>query len=594
VNDPLDDMYEEPSRDWIFPAGADRGFFMMGTGFGAALYGISTIGASTILGPFTIPVSAALVAGGMVMTDRGYRAWRHGSRAVPSGVPEDMFPMDGDMDMYGAPQVLYVGGKLHADVERVLQVAESTFGEDLYPVWSEFEVADGVLMKYGFRAAKPGYFTDDGVQKRVSNKLLNAVEASKGTWNPEFDVKDDTLKVSQRSSFPKIALPPHWKVVSSEQEARDFYPDFEYEIGIGPDGAALKFAPGNGFPHMGMYGTTGGGKSVTTRAIVEQFRAAGFQMYFCDGKGTDYTSMMREKGVIAVGSTLQEQVAVVHMVRLEMNRRRIEGAKKAKAGDATWRSHQTPLVLILDEFATTVNDMKSKYPKTFKAFMGDIAAILKVGREMRCHVILATQDMKAETVPSDWQAMLAVNVCMGKPDNMILNKAFPEAIRGQARLKGDTISKKTRGRGIVAVTKASGEVTVELFQSYYSYSPAEDISIQSGEVQKSWTAFKSVVTDRIPRLYSRVWFKPAYPEPEDGEKDPYAKLREKFEADGEDGRVDMEELDVLDIHKLEFVALEDRDGNVINGRGVFDPLNDAYLAGESLTASGNTFSASFD
>ena len=159
MNDPLDDMYEEPSRDWIFPAGADRGFFMMGTGFGAALYGISTIGASTILGPFTIPVSAALVAGGMVMTDRGYRAWRHGSRAVPSGVPEDMFPMDGDMDMYGAPQVLYVGGNLHPDVQRLLDVSFATFADKLEPVWGEFEIIEGALMKYAFKATTPGYFT---------------------------------------------------------------------------------------------------------------------------------------------------------------------------------------------------------------------------------------------------------------------------------------------------------------------------------------------------------------------------------------------------------------------------------------------------
>lgn len=583
MNDPLDEMYEEPSRDWIFPAGADRGFFMMGVGFGTALYGISTIGASTLLGPLTLPVTAALVAGGMVMTDRGYRAWRHGSRATGSGVPEDMFgDMDMGMDMYGAPQVLYVGGRLHPDVQRVKEVVDATWGDVLYPVWDKFDLKDGVLVAYTFKATTPGFFTDDGMKTKVVNKLVHAVEATQGSWNAEFDVKDDTITVSQKSSFKKIELPPQWPVVASEQQARDNYPSFEYTIGVDKDGGKIKFAPGNGFPHAGIFGTTGGGKSVMTRGVLEQFRAAGFQLFLCDGKGTDYTSMMTQPGVVAVASTLQEQIAVVHMVRSIMNKRRLEGSKKAKAGDSTWREQQTPLLLVLDEFATTSNDIQTVYPKSYKAFMNDIAAILKVGREMRCHIFICTQDMRASTVPGDWLNNMAVSICMGKPDSMTISKGFPAAVHGEAKLKGDTISKKTRGRGIVAITTEKG-VTCELFQSYYSYSPAENIETQSADVKSSWLEFKRAVTERIPKLYSRLWFIPEYPEPEEGGKDTYADKRKKFE---ETNRVDMTSLDVLDIQKLKMVALEDRNGAIEKNK-IYDPLHEDYLGGEVLEDGGS-------
>lgn len=571
-----DELPTKTSGRWTFPTGQDLGHSLVLIGAGLVLYGLGTVGYPHIAIPSFILVV------GVVLSERAFTIWRNGMRAEENAMFGDDDFGDVPFGYPGMPTDMMVGGEIHEDVKRIINVVNATWPDELFPVWERFDIKDNVLMSYAFKASRPGYFTDDGVKTRVTNKLVNAVEAVQGSWAPEFDVKNDMIIVSQRSSFKKMVLPPHWKVVKSEQEAREYYPLFEYAIGVDKEGKQIKFAPGNGFPHLGMYGTTGGGKSVATRAILEQLRAAGFQLFCIDGKNTDYSSMMQQNGVVAVSTTLQEHVAVVHMVRKIMNRRRVAGSKRAKAGDSTWRSDLTPLCLVLDEFATVVNDMKNRYPKSYKQFMSDIAAILKVGREFRCHLIIATQDMKAETVPSDWQAMLSVNICMGKPDNMTLNKGFPEQVRAEARLKGDTISKKTRGRGIVAVTTEGGTPTVELFQSYFSYSPAEDINTVSGEVKESWLSFKDAVTEKIPRLYPRAWFKPELPAPPDEGKDPYVDQRKKYE---ETKLIDMDWFDIEDIQNMPAVLLENASGPIPENR-VYDPLDESYVAGEHIDGAG--------
>jgi hypothetical protein len=263
------------------------------------------------------------------------------------------------------------------------------------------------------------------------------------------------------------------------------------------------------------------------------------------------------------------------MVRNILAHRQQAGSKLSKQGDTSWKRKLTPVLLVLDEFASVLNNLKSDYPKEFKRFIDDITYILKIGREMRVHLILATQGMYADGLPGDWLNNIAVHICMGKPDDMILRKAFPEEIRGEARLKGDTISKKTRGRGIVSITTEKG-TSVELFQSYYGYSPAEDMEAQTPYVQSEWRSFKQQVSDRIPKLYARQWFVPEYPETDDG-KDPYEKLRAESEENG--GTVDLSKLTIEDLHKLKPIALENASGP-IPGNVIYDPLMEEYIGGD--------------
>jgi hypothetical protein len=541
---------------------------MLLVGSGAALYGICTVGYPDLIAPLLFLIV------GVVVLERGWSKFTQGDVAPEPDF--DGMPFGDDFgNEFGAPDFLSEGGTLNGEAQRVLEVARATWPEELIPAWDKFELKDGVLVSYGFKATKPGFFTDDGVKTRVVNKLTNAVEASQGSWAPDFDVKTDTLMVTQRSSFPPLVVPPSWPVVRDKEDAQDRYASFEYSIGIDKDGKQIKFSPGKAFPHMGMYGTTGGGKSVATRSILAQWQALGAMIFAVDGKNTDYAAYMREQGYVAVSTNTQEHIVVVHMVRNILAHRQQAGSKLSKQGDTSWKRKLTPVLLVLDEFASVLNNLKSDYPKEFKRFIDDITYILKIGREMRVHLILATQGMYADGLPGDWLNNIAVHICMGKPDDMILRKAFPEEIRGEARLKGDTISKKTRGRGIVSITTEKG-TSVELFQSYYGYSPAEDMEAQTPYVQSEWRSFKQQVSDRIPKLYARQWFVPEYPETDDG-KDPYEKLRAESEENG--GTVDLSKLTIEDLHKLKPIALENASGP-IPGNVIYDPLMEEYIGGD--------------
>jgi hypothetical protein len=548
---------------WAKADRQDVGMSLVLIGLGMALYGFGTVGYPRILVPLIMAVF------GTVLLERGVHYYRN---PFPAGFGE-MPEMGTDMG-YGMGYPLYQG-QIHPEVARLMEVVNATWKGEIVAL-DQFVTEGDMLVSYALHALKPGYFTESGTKRMVSNKLSNAVPARKSSWEIDFDLKNDNIYATQKSKLKSLLLPPMWPVVADEVEARRRYPDFEYCIGEGADGP-IKFKPSQ-FAHMGIYGSTGGGKSVTTRAILEQFRAAGFQLFICDGKGTDYTPMSMQPNVVAVASDIQSQIAVVHMVRRIMNQRRKLGTKRGVEGMADWRNHQTPLLLVMDEFATTINDISTRYPKSVKMFLDDIAAILKVGREMRVHILLATQDMRAKTTPGDWLNNITVNICMGRPKDQIIEKGFPSALQSEATRIGDQISATTPGRGLVATLSENGIPSAELFQSYYSYSPGGDLQGQKGAALRNWTQFKDQVSERIRPLYSRMWFIPEYPQPEPGGKDAYAEQRKKFD---ETGLVDLTELDIPDIHKLKNVALENRSGAIPDHRE-YDPRSSLYIAREDL------------
>jgi hypothetical protein len=185
--------------------------------------------------------------------------------------------------------------------------------------------------------------------------------------------------------------------------------------------------------------------------------------------------------------------------------------------------------------------------------------------------------MKADTVPSDWQDMFIAVASAGRPAPMTVRKAFPEEIQGKVSRIGGTISRKTPGRSLISVVdEDSGAVSAELYQAFWSYSPAETITEKLPPmVRENWTQFKDQVADRVPKMYPRQWAKLEYPEHSD--KDPYKDLRDT-------GWVDLSKMKVEDIHKLETVALEDQDNGFayIEENAQYDPLREEYLGTEPL------------
>lgn len=450
----------------------------------------------------------------------------------------------------------------------------------LVPLGDKFSFDDdNNLVSYAFRSTTPGFFSTERSINRVY-EVLNTILGQ--GWNITPNSIEDTITGDKRSSVPKLAMPKMWRVVHSRAEAGQFYPDFEVVSGISADGY-ISSKPRQ-VPHRLTVGATGGGKSVAVRAEIMQYLAAGFRAFFADGKGTDYAPFFSFPNVSAISTTLPEHVILIHKVASILDARRARSARSSRAGDTSWRNNLTPVLLVLDEFATVMTDFSNTYGGKnggLDLIKGDIARILKVGREFRVHAIISTQGMQAKTLDTDWLENIPMTHSLGSPSNMTVNKAFPEQIQPEVRRLGGTISRKTPGRGLVTRVTEDGEVTADLYQSFWSYSPAETVNDNvPAELLPNWKKFKTQVCDAIPALYPREWVKLEYPQP-DGGKDPYADYRN-------DGWVDLTKLTVKDLQALEPVALQDPETlQPVPGTDPFDPLSDSYLGTQPLD-SGST------
>lgn len=474
--------------------------------------------------------------------------------------------------MAGDPRMMQLAGS-QAQVMRLLHVAAG-ISEFLVPDYDKFEVEENELVGYGFYSSRPGLLSRGSTADSIFNQLMSSMGSG---WNIDISTEDDTISASRKSDVPTLALPEMWRVVNTPAEAAQFFNDFEIVIGVGADGP-IKFKPKQ-MPHREMVGATGGGKSVAARAEIMQYLAAGYRMYAVDGKGTDYAPFMDFPNVVAVSTNQAEHIIVVHRVYNLLMQRRALASQMSKRGDNSWRESMTPVLLVLDEFASVRTNMKgSLTPKENKLFERDIADILKVGREFRVNVLLATQDMKADTVPTDWLDQLIITQSLGQPAPMTISKAFPEQIQGKVRQLGATISRKVPGRALVSVTEESGDVSAQLYQAFWSYSPAEDMGGKLPDpVRANWTQFKSQVADRIPKMYPREWVQVEWPDPPSG-KDPYADFRDQ-------GWVDLTQFSVADLHALKPLALDDPQSlEPIPENAKFDPLAEEYIGVEPMNA----------
>lgn len=577
----------EEERAHFMHAANDKNFafgmFMSSVGalvffIGSALARKTTYGAlpaSTVL-VYALLLSAAALAA--MFTYQRWRAeyakWKESDpewqmeQQEASGLPAGMGE-NAPQQAYGNPEVQRL----------VTIVAQMDMG--FTPKWNEWEFDEdnaNAIVSYAFAAVTPGTLSTGVSQNRVFERLSQGM--GKG-WRIDIDAETDEIYGSKKSDVPKLALPDMWHVVKSPQEAAANFDKLEISMGIGANGP-IKYKPKQ-FPHVLMVGSTGGGKSVAVRSMIEEYLAAGYRIFAVDGKGTDYAPYFTHPNFSAISTNLQEHVMVVHKVWAILQSRRSKSAASSKSGDTSWRQTMTPILLVLDEFASMRNNMKAAYKADeMKLIDRDLADILKVGREFRVNVILATQDLKADTLPTDWLDMFPMKASAGKPAPMTVNKAFPEEIHGEVTRVGQSISRKTPGRSLVAVTDEDGKNSVELFQSYWSYTPAETVDAAPDAVRPNWEEFKAKVTDQVPRMYPREWFKLEYPEmdPKD-KKDRFAQFR-----DEEPDYIDLTEFDVANLHRLRPIALEDpKTLQPIPTNAKYDPLSENYY-GEPPLGSG--------
>lgn len=555
---------------------------------------LATLGSAGLLMPvaqwgFDSPIrylaAWSAAAGGLWLWGRARWHWRQHEVVMAGG--GDEFGMGFTA---AAAAVQLPSAQLHdVMIGRLLKVASARFPEKLVldPSQIEFDIDDKgrrKLVSWGFNCVEPGFLTDTGLQQRLQSTFLKGIG---GIWKFHFDAADDSFGASRKSSIPRLVFPPLWPVVRSVDEARKRYTGWELKVGETADGqwgvCMERMA------HLKVIGETGSGKSVAVRSWLEQFRAMAWMLILADGKGADYAGYFAPSpddhglpvpGTVAVGlgatSRGMSYVAAIVLAYGIMQERQ-EGSLQAKIDDPeNWNSF-IPVLLVMDE----IKGMREKWRNILskddaKAVESMVTEITALGRELRVHVMVVSQDARDTSIPAVWGSNLPLSISLGKPSPMTVDKAFEDSVRPKVRMIRESMDPDHKGRCLIAsVDPKTGAADATEYQGYIGYSPGESWNNPKlpPECAQKWPRFKERVSDRIPRLYTRQWFL----------IDEKSEAQQNLEAKGDDdlGYIDFDMFTVDEIKRMDRVPLDTRDSN---GRIVpnpdmakYDPSSPEYV-----------------
>lgn len=369
------------------------------------------------------------------------------------------------------------------------------------------------------------------------------------------------------SAFPPAVAPPVTNPAHSVEEAKRRYRDFRWMLGVDAQGTVI--APSiREVYHVLAVGGTGSGKSVWVRGLIESARLAGFRVYLADGKSSDYPALENEPGVIMRSSDAAQHIVLVAEVHDEMVRRQAVAEKCKREGHPDPFDFE-PILMVLDEFASLRGDVfefVGGKKAAMEPWLNAIAAVSRKGRELKVHMVLASQDLYVENIPNQWQGNFQLLVSLGEIEDKTLDTKFiPDTLKDEAKRVGSRITRKDRGRGLFVDKSNPPTVRIREFQSFYSFSPGStrleagaqpDVSPPTAEVRAVWEKQRDAAA-QMPRLYPRIGIKVDDP--------------------------DWSDATVSELMKVPTVALDDRDGNPIPSMARYDHRTVDWLGREQVS-----------
>ncbi|MBE5502877.1 DNA segregation ATPase, FtsK/SpoIIIE family [Mycobacteroides abscessus subsp. massiliense] len=378
------------------------------------------------------------------------------------------------------------------------------------------------------------------------------------------------------SSFPKAIAPPVTEPVASVEEAKTRYAEFRWQLGLDARGNVIAPSIKEVF-HVLAVGGTGSGKSVWIRGLIESARLSGFRVYLGDGKMSDYPALENAHGVVMRSSDAAQHIVLTAEVHDEMLRRQAVAEQRKREGHPDPFGFE-PILLVMDEFASMRGDVLEfvgNKKQAMEPWLNAIAAITRKGRELKIHLVLASQDLYVENIPNQWQANFQLLVSLGEIEDKTLDTKFiPDTLKDEAKRVGARITRKDRGRGLFVDKANPASIKVTEFQSYYSYSPGStlltpnapaDVAPPTEEVRVVWEQ-QQAAAERMPRLYSRVGIR----------------------VDSGDWAKDAS---VTELMAVPTVALDDANGNPITEQAKYDQRRPEWLGREQVTITAQRGSA---
>ena len=314
--------------------------------------------------------------------------------------------------------------------------------------------------------------------------------------------------VQMRTRDRRVTLPPMvWRSrrdlprgVSSRDEAAAAVDRLRLPIGVLASGESFFTPPLPKSCHTVVAGSVGSGKSVWVAETVAYLAGvgptgAGAEVYVLDGKGSDYAGARPYVAAVAA-KTWEHTVMLRHCYDVMM-------ARTARADELITQGLSTeaayaifhPIILVIDEWGATRARMSKAIGKSKTDHaLQYLDEIIRVGRQPRVWVILASQTMYDKDVPNIWQENLPNRLVIGQPEPMSISKVFDRNAPAALEL-APSVEKTAKGRAIVQTSNTS----VSLIQTFYDYAPGRDWGTSPDE--DSWKI--QAASLETPRLYPR-------------------------------------------------------------------------------------------
>ncbi|WP_336794125.1 hypothetical protein [Gordonia malaquae] len=458
----------------------------------------------------TLLYVAALGAAAALIHQRN--TWRsHAATAAPGPPVDPRVPAPGP-EPVGEPAAPAEDRTADTLLDRVRTVLSERHPEIVIVDGSvRFDNDTAQVNAFSLRTTKPSGFSDGVFREKIFQRVSESIP---GRWNMTAEPQRDMIHLRTKLPFPAaVATPMPDRIALNKDDALDIYiKGLALSIGVNELLESIDLDI-QAFPHWLFIGGTGSGKSVFMRgAVIEPFRAAGAMIFLGDGKGTDYTQLIGLPNIVTVSQTTADHIRMVRLCADELRARRADAQAIQFSRNGQTPFQRPPIVMLLDEFATMMANVKGEYGKQgVESFLADLKFLVRVGREFKVHVGIASQEAYRDIIDGQLMGNLQLRVSLGPPEDKTISEVFPDKLQAQAKRIGSGINKKRDiGRGLAFMASDSDEIVVE-FQSYYGHTPNPS-KPPPPILAAAHEAYREQVSDRIPRLHPRLWWQVESPD----------------------------------------------------------------------------------
>lgn len=187
-------------------------------------------------------------------------------------------------------------------------------------------------------------------------------------------------------------------------------------------------------PHLLIAGGTGGGKTVFLRSLLVALLRLG-RVEILDPKQADFVSLkdlsvLKNRVTWETEEMAQRLIDLNHQMdeRYELMRK-ISNERKEKELGAFYKYDLKPLFIMIDEFpalVSAVEDLPQNASVHYMEFMSALKQLDLKGRQAGFYLIIATQNVKADDLPSTIKDNMMLRITLGRVSSFTYATLFGE------------------------------------------------------------------------------------------------------------------------------------------------------------------------